>query len=140
MAQYTLTHSCGHTTTEQLYGKSDERERKIKYLKTVPCTACTRQQQIHTAQTSTADLPKLTGSEKQIAWATTIRADLLRTVAEERASFLALGKRQGASDAQLAEQMGMFDTCTTKLHQQTSASWWIDHRTTTARHLLKEML
>ena len=29
--KYTLTYSCGHTGTVQLYGKTEERERKIKY-------------------------------------------------------------------------------------------------------------
>ena len=28
--KYTLTYSCGHTGTVQLYGKTEERERKIK--------------------------------------------------------------------------------------------------------------
>ena len=31
MAKYNITYSCGHEGTVQLFGKSEERERKIKY-------------------------------------------------------------------------------------------------------------
>lgn len=30
--KYEVTFSCGHTGTVQLYGKGDERERKIRYF------------------------------------------------------------------------------------------------------------
>ena len=31
MAKYTITMSCGHDEVKQLFGKSEDRERKIKY-------------------------------------------------------------------------------------------------------------
>ena len=35
MAKYTVTYKCGHTATIQLFGKYDDRERKIAYYKTI---------------------------------------------------------------------------------------------------------
>ena len=33
MAKYTVTFSCGHTDTVELFGKDSDRERKIEYFK-----------------------------------------------------------------------------------------------------------
>ena len=39
--KYEVTFSCGHTGTVQLYGKGDERERKIRYFEEYGvCSAC----------------------------------------------------------------------------------------------------
>lgn len=43
MAQYTVTHRCGHTSAYQLYGSSRERERKLTWLRDQVCMACKRQ-------------------------------------------------------------------------------------------------
>lgn len=40
MAKYTITHSCGHSQTHQLYGPMDERDRTIAYRESQPCTSC----------------------------------------------------------------------------------------------------
>lgn len=42
MAKYDVAHTCGHTQTYDLVGKSIDRERKIKWLGTETCTACKR--------------------------------------------------------------------------------------------------
>ena len=43
--KYTLTYSCGHTGTVQLYGKTEERERKIKYYEEYGlCPECYKKQ------------------------------------------------------------------------------------------------
>lgn len=42
MAKYTITHACGHTTTQQIYGTNShgERDRKIKWWESVDCPQC----------------------------------------------------------------------------------------------------
>ena len=43
--KYEVTYSCGHTGTVQLYGKTDERERKISYYKEYGlCSVCYKKQ------------------------------------------------------------------------------------------------
>lgn len=43
--KYEVTYSCGHTGTVQLYGKTDERERKISYYKEYGlCSECYKKQ------------------------------------------------------------------------------------------------
>lgn len=43
--KYEVTYSCGHTGTVQLYGKTEERERKIKYYKEYGlCPECYKKQ------------------------------------------------------------------------------------------------
>ena len=45
MAKYNITYSCGHEGTVQLFGKSEERERKIKYYEEFGlCTECYKKQ------------------------------------------------------------------------------------------------
>ena len=45
MAKYNITYSCGHEGTVQLLGKSEERERKIKYYEEFGlCTECYKKQ------------------------------------------------------------------------------------------------
>jgi hypothetical protein len=45
MAKYTITHSCGHSQTHELFGKTSDRERKIEWLKTTECADCWKAQQ-----------------------------------------------------------------------------------------------
>ena len=45
MAKYNITYSCGHEGTVQLFGKSEERERKIKYYEEFGlCAECYKKQ------------------------------------------------------------------------------------------------
>lgn len=40
MSKYTINHRCGHTTTQQLYGPTRDRERKSEWWATVDCPSC----------------------------------------------------------------------------------------------------
>lgn len=45
MAKYDVTFSCGHTEEKQIYGKAEERKRKIKYFqKSCVCSECYKKQ------------------------------------------------------------------------------------------------
>lgn len=83
MAKYTIKHTCGHTQVHDLFGPHVQRDRKIKYETGCICDACYRTQKIAAEQAAAAKLeaeitlPELTGSEKQIAWAKSIRAKMI---------------------------------------------------------------
>ena len=40
MAKYDITHTCGHSRTVALYGKLNERERKIEWMASQDCPSC----------------------------------------------------------------------------------------------------
>lgn len=138
--QYTVKHSCGHTETGQLFGSYEERQRRLAWLKETPCQPCKRQAEQQAAEQSAAaaGLPALSGSPKQVAWATTIRAEKLKAAAADREQFAALGRRQNATAEQMAEQLGQYDQAAAALAAHERAAWWIDRRNTPIRQLLKE--
>lgn len=79
MANYKINPTCGHQYDVQLFGKGDERHRKIEYFETGICPTCWKKQQEEkrakeSQENQSAGLPKLTGSPKQISWAESIRA------------------------------------------------------------------
>lgn len=69
-------------------------------------------------QKADGDLPALTGSDKQIPWATSIRADAVKTIDEVIDSIRNAGK----------EITPEHEAVVTGLKSQTSAAWWINHR------------
>jgi len=95
-----------------------ERQRNhliIRTGDTLRCTTCTRAAAAEAgrAQAAALDLPALTGTPKQIAWAEQIRAQALAMVA-------------GLPEAERAAALAAFAA-------QTSASNWIDRRHTIAQ-------
>lgn len=75
MAQYQVEHSCGCVKTYQLYGPTKERHSRIAWLETQECPDCRRERENaeNAKKAEEAGRPELTGSEKQVAWANTIR-------------------------------------------------------------------
>jgi len=119
-----ITRSCGHVETHSLYGKQSLRDWKVARLESEPCLKC-RNGAAAVANQS-AGLPALTGSEKQIAWAESIRAAALPRISSSVASIqndaLLFDEIQRAvvlDAAILIEEE--WRTCT-------SASDWIDSR------------
>lgn len=141
MAKATIRRACGHLTAEQFYGSSNERTRREAWLRTQVCRDCMQanERQAAEQQAEATGLPALVGSEKQIAWATTIRATLLAEIDALIADWRARGRKVGYSDADLdaapaAQQQAAL---LTTLRAQTEARYWIDHRSDTARTLLQ---
>lgn len=66
-----VTYKCGHVAEVQLFGKMEDREKKIAWYATIDCPEC--QAEAKAEEAKAAGLPELTGSEKQIAWALSIR-------------------------------------------------------------------
>jgi hypothetical protein len=82
MANYDVTYSCGHDGVIKLYGKHEDRTRKIEWMKDHQlCPKCAKKQQqvsfLGELEKHGLSVPELTGSEKQIAWADDIRRNAL---------------------------------------------------------------
>lgn len=86
--KFEITHSCGCTETVQLYGPMKDRERRAAYLATKPCFKCQRKADAETAAKleDEENLPELKGSEKQVAWARTLRFYRLTNIKREYSS------------------------------------------------------
>jgi hypothetical protein len=111
-----IRHSCDHEQIHFLADYASQKERKVKWLRTTKCRKCfvadKRLEQTEAAMADDAaithlNLPALVGSDRQKAWATTIRAKRL-------ASMLPL-LPSATSDQNACLLIS-------------DAKWWIDHR------------
>lgn len=129
MAKYDVTYSCGHEGTVSLYGKHVSRERKLEwYADSALCPDCWEQKkqserEFESARSTLLNLENglvpLAGSEKQVAWAETIRARKVDRLLE------ILGELQ----RQLDEALHPFlDECVEWVRTQQDAKFWIDRR------------
>lgn len=110
--KYDITYSCGHAGTVELYGKTSERESKIRWYETTAvCPECYKKQQEEAAETITKyDLPELEGSEKQVAWAkklmesaiTVLETEGRKTAEEQSPTEAAKSQAHKAIDAHIA--------------------------------------
>ncbi|MFE0776888.1 hypothetical protein [Streptomyces sp. NPDC058861] len=93
MARYQISRSCGHLETIELFGNRRERDRRAKWEEDQErlCRECWQEErnrereEEHQAAAEAAEregLPELQGSPKQVAWAETIRHDLLAQMKE----------------------------------------------------------
>lgn len=122
MAKYEIKHICGHTATHDIVGTNvnNERTRKADRLADQDCATCyeakkaaARAADLASAKSATADLIPLKGSDKQVAWAITIRAQAIAAVDAM------------IGNATLNEQQSKIMDA---LRGQADASWWIDRR------------
>lgn len=123
MAKYTVNHSCGHTEEHNIVGTNvhGERDRKIEWLQSQVCSECYKAQKATeraeaaaAAAKQNANMPKLEGSEKQIAWAEQIRAKVLTPA-------IMTATPKADAPAEVVEALE-------SIKNETSASWWIDHK------------
>ncbi|WP_433716960.1 hypothetical protein ACQP2U_43525 (plasmid) [Nocardia sp. CA-084685] len=95
MTWYTITHSCTHEVPQHVHGDNrSQRDWKAKQLEQQICNACFARDQkterdganaAALAAADAAEWPALTGTEKQVPWAASLRARalaLLDVVAE----------------------------------------------------------
>lgn len=132
MAKYTVTHICGHTKIHQIYGTNSngERDHKIEWLKGCLCDECYKAEQAakraeanakNAEKNAEAGLPALTGTEKQVAWAETIRA----SQAEELNKLLKKIEENARANPKAAEIGKMIIA---EVLQRSAATDWIDSR------------
>lgn len=132
MAKYEVTYTCGHSDTIQLYGKGRDREWKLRNEESKLCPECYKKylteernrQNTEAAEANQfAGLPVLEGTESQIAWAESIRKEILANIEKQILSRITEEKK--------GEQLEAYNRVVNsieliKLH--TNASWWIDRR------------
>lgn len=142
MAKYSVTRACGHEETVVLFGKIKNREWRLENVEPQKlCSECyhaelKRRHEEENREAAEAaremGLPSLTGTEKQVAWAESIRQQLLADIDE---FIYRQVKAEHRNDPKLLEAVE-------KIRSKTEARWWIDHRGMNMawelRHLLEE--
>jgi len=132
MAKYQITRACGHTETAQIAGPVAGRDRQAEYESGKLCYECYKAEQAkqRAAESQAAGeaakssgLPVLTGSEKQIAWAETIRASASQSLNAMR-PMLQAAPEANRKAADIA--IGIIDATLAR----TSAHDWIESRAT----------
>jgi hypothetical protein len=107
MASFTINHTCGHSADVQLFGKVKDRESKAEWLANRPCDDCAKAEYAKknaeknaalSAQAKEAGLPALQGSDKQVAWANTIRMERLEVLQSLQAKMARAIERERSDD------------------------------------------
>lgn len=132
MAWETVSYSCGHAARLQMYGPLKGRESKKEWLeRSGLCPECyaskkqaEREAADQKARDEAAKLPSLEGSDKQVAWATKIRA-----MNHKHFAAGAQCGREAIANGHNPEEneSAMFNfVCAVELCK--SARWWIENR------------
>lgn len=118
MATYYVKHTCGHEVKHILTAR-EEKAGKLEWLQGTLCPECYKAQQQAERErkhleaiAATADLPALEGTEKQVKWATDIRAAL-------KSQYEALEKEYGPAPEVIKQYM-------TDVFSRTEAKYFID--------------
>ncbi|HUM43776.1 MAG TPA: hypothetical protein PKI14_12585 [Fervidobacterium sp.] len=133
MAWYYGTYSCGHEGRVNIIGKERYRQSKADSHFSRLCPECyKKKKQEENAEANAASsekakelgLPELKGTEKQVAWANTLRQQLLEKFeAKIKEGFTSsVAKRHGITEEKLRA------TLQNILSTKTDAKWYIDNR------------
>lgn len=137
MAWYEGTYSCGHEGRVNIIGPQKDRPWKIEHEFQKLCPDCYKKERAEKAkaaeeESKEMELPELSGSEKQVAWANTIRIDFIKFV---EAKIEEARNCETYSDEKKDEILCALDHCT---RTHTEARYWIDNRVD-KQHLLSSM-
>jgi len=140
MAKYTVTRACGHDEVVNLIGKHKDREWRLENVEPQKlCYECyqtelARQREAANKEAAEAakgmNLPALTGSEKQVAWAETIRQQMLANIDAFVYKHI---KEEYRNDSKLLEVID-------HIRNKTEARWWIDNRGMSMSYELRNLL
>lgn len=145
MSKYDITYACGHKGSINIVGPYKNRDQIAERESRKLCPECysaklaadrAAASAAAAEQAKATGLPALTGSDKQIAWAETIRANAVAQLAKLSAYLDTADANPAATEAQrTAIRLGR-DAIASAL-AQTEARAWIDSRDTTYdRHWL----
>lgn len=127
-----LTHACGHLQEHALFGPGQARDDRKTWLTSTDCTDCYRADQTARAleQAQADGLPDLTGTEKQIAWAATIRQELLAEMDGIIAECVAadVSKMSEARARRHTTALRVMKCARRVTAEITPSRWWIDRR------------
>lgn len=151
MAKYNVTYSCGHDGTEQLFGKMEDRERKLSWYSRVGvCPSCYKAKMSQEVEAASVGLPALQGSENQVAWAAKLRIEMLdRVVGATRDKVRTIFARIEAGDAAKAtpeqlevavrENEKVLEACD-QIERVVNSAWWIEHRLDQTNAILSDFV
>lgn len=127
MAWIKGTYNCGCEGRVDIIGPKKERRWKADRHFDQDCYECVNKRNKELAEE--AGLPNLSGSEKQIAWATSIRQDLYKEAQE----FIETGEKQikELGEQLTNEQIAQFEEnvrTIEKLFEKKESKYWIDNR------------
>lgn len=140
--RYQITHSCGHTDTHNIIGSNSrgQRDYQVRNKESQLCSECWKEQQAAQTAAKSIELPVLTGTEKQIAWALSLRLEKYA----ELDKFLAEARERG--DQAVAAGKMTVDACSTNMvkiqkaakliKSNTEAKYWIDNRYSDVQSLM----
>lgn len=137
MGWQTVTHSCGHTVDHQLYGKHVDRDNRAHWLATQDCKDCWMAQkqkekelknEMAKKENEKLELPKLMGSDKQIAWAETIRNPIIKAALKSKLEYKKEEERTADQINAQNEIVRIWENYKSKLIAEKSAKWWIENR------------
>jgi hypothetical protein len=130
MAKYTIPYICGHSGTVNLIGPHRSRESRLAYLERGECFDCYKQHstEVSREQAKELELPALVGTEKQIAWAETLRIEKFMDI--EAAVERLKDKKE---HRQILMAVG-------KISNETSAKRWIEWRYDQAEWIIADVL
>lgn len=148
MSTYVIDHECGHQITYNLAGRVKDREWRAERLRAQVCDACYRALRVTEAMIAGREarnaledaeitLPPLTGSDKQVSWATDLRAQQLvklralaagGRLAQDGDGALRFERVLLGEGAPAATRARIFAPILATAAAQTSARWWIDRR------------
>jgi len=153
MSWYYGTYSCGHEGRTNIVGKTKDREWKAERHFEGLCTECweiEKQRKFDEANAKAAaeaaeyGLPDLTGTEKQVAWANTLRQNWI-SEAEKWIVYSEgrLDRGRFKNHPEEAEQLkkgiaAMKVAMEARLLEEASARFWIDNRHETVNGFLNE--
>lgn len=141
MARYTIVRACGHESRVKVRGPMPGRERKLDRERQLLCGRCSIENRRAEAEAAAEaeDLPDLTGTPKQTAWAMTIRHKALAD-AEEYLDYL---RDSGQLKGRVGKDLELFkaqkERVLEPLRAQTEAAWWINRRDESGANLLEAM-
>jgi len=121
--KYEVKRACGHTETIQLFGTYKNRMIRYAWAQQQPCRECclAERRQEEKALAEELGLPELAGTEKQVAWANSLRLDWAKPLYDK----LDYWRQRGVGEAVLAQcKQAIVEV----LSSRTDAKWWIDHR------------
>ena len=151
MAWFYGTYCCGHEGRTDIVGPTKDRERKADWHFSGLCPECYKKHLIEEKErknkeaaekSAEMELPELTGTEKQIAWANTIR---LKQINDVNSKIDKLGKLLKEKGLQVIPEENItikevLDSFEYFIKTHTESKYWIEHRDTeiNLKHMIKE--
>lgn len=143
MAWYYGEYSCGHEGRVNIIGPVKDREWKKEREFSKLCPECYRKEQEERIKmeneesarlSQELELPELSGTEKQVAWANTIRMNMVSKISDIENKLKESGKRIRFYHAYKSESYitvsfeSLSDMADMGFSSHTDAKFWIEHR------------